>query len=280
MLSRRIRAFALVVCPVISMALARTACAQSGASQQQLDEISARGRALAGYQRAAWTASAQLLATNPDPWQVQRYVAYHADSGWVVAFGRLNTERDTFYVSHIAIPAAVNGQRVDSTFEFQTFAAPGPDTDFLVRAARAMDVATMALGVTARAYSVAAIPNDKGEWLVYLTPSADAANVWPLGDDVRYRVSEDGRRVLETHRMHEGMMEANRGAGRGDARLVAKGGTKALRDLPEDSDVFHVLMNRPAAAEIVVTPRHQYRIEADGSIRLLQGKETVVGATR
>jgi len=92
---------------------------------------------------------------------------------------------------------------------------------------------------------------------------------------VRYRVSEDGRRILETHRMHAGMMESNRG----DARLVAKGG-KALRDLPEDSDVFHVLVNRPTAAKVVVTPHHQYRIDVDGSIRLLQGKETVVGATR
>ena len=263
----------------MSFAVAGVAGAQTAATQRQLDEISARGRALAGYQRAAWTASMQLLATNPDPWQVQRYVAYHADSGWVVAFGRLNTERDTFYVSHIAVPAVVNGQRVDSTFEFQTFAEPGPDSDFLVRAARAMDVATMALGMTARAYSAAAIPNEKGEWLVYLTPSADAANVWPLGDDVRYRVSEDGRRVLETHRMHAGMLEANRGTEGGDARLVAKSG-KALRDLPEDSDVFHVLVNRPAAAEVVVTAHHQYRIDVDGSIKLVQGKETVVGATR
>ena len=272
--------FALVVFPAMTTALAQPARAQRAASQQQLDEISARGRALAGYQRAAWTASVQLLATNPDPWKAQRYVAYHADSGWVVAFGRLNAERDTFYVSHIAVPAAVNGQRVDSTFEFQTFAEPGPDTDFLVRAARAMDLATMTLGVTPRAYSAAAIPNENGEWLVYLTPSADAANVWPLGDDVRYRVSADGRRVLETHRMHVGMMEADRGGPTGDARLVAKGAGKALRDLPEDSDVFHVLMNRPAAAEVVVTPHHQYRIGVDGSIRLLQGKETVVGAAR
>lgn len=278
--SRRIRSFALVLFPILSTAIARDAVAQNAATQQQLDEISARGRALAGYQRAAWTASMQLLTTNPDPWQVQRYVAYHADSGWVVAFGRLNTERDTFYVSHIAIPAAVNGQRVDSTFEFQTFAEPGPDTDFLVRAARAMDVATMALGVTARAYTAAAIPNAQGEWLVYLTPSADAANVWPVGDDVRYRVSADGQRILETHRMHVGMMEANRGAASGDARLVAKGSGKALRDLPEDSDVFHVLMSRPAAAEVIVTPRHRYRIDVDGSITPLQGKETVVGATR
>lgn len=276
--SPRIRTFALVVLPVMSMAFARAAGAQNAAGQQQLDEISARGRALAGYQHAAWTASMQLLATNPDPWQVQRYVAYHADSGWVVAFGRLNTQRDTFYVSHIGIPAAVNGQRIDSRFEFRTLAAPGPDTDFLVRAARAMDVATMALGVTARAYTAAAIPNEKGEWLVYLTPSADAANAWPLGDDVRYRVSEDGRRILETHRMHVGMMEASRGDS-DDTRLVAKGG-KALRELPEDSDVFHVLMNRPSAAEVVVTRHHQFRIDVDGSIRLVQGKETVVGAAR
>ena len=272
MASRRIRTFALVLFPVMFTAIARGAGAQNVAMQQQLDAISARGRALAGYQRAAWTASMQLLATNPDPWQVQRYVAYHADSGWVVAFGRLNTQRDTFYVSRIAIPAAMNGQRVDSTFEFQTFAEPGPDTDYLVRAARAMDVATMALGVTARAYTAAAIPNAQGEWLVYLTPSADAASTWPLGDDVRYRVSADGLRILETHRMHSGMIEAS--------RLVAKGSAKALRDLPEDSDVFHVLMNRPAAAEVVVTPRHRYRIDVDGSITLLQGKETVVGATR
>jgi hypothetical protein len=278
MLSRRIRTLALIAVPAISMAIARQLGAQA-AIQQQLDEISARGRALAGYQRAAWTASRQLLATNPDPWKVQRYVAYHADSGWVVAFGRLSTDRDTFYVSHIAIPAAVNGQRVDSTFEFQTFAEPGPDTDFLARAARAMDAATMALGVTPRAYTAAAIPNENGEWLVYLTPSADAANVWPLGDDVRYRLSADGRRVLETHRMHVGMLEADRGTS-GDARLVAKRGGKALRDLPEDSDVFHVLMNRPAVAEVVVTARRQYRIDVDGSIRLLQGRETVVGANR
>src|SRR5437868_1370022 len=145
MLSRTLCTLVLLGAPAIVVA-------QTAPTQSQLDEISARGRALAGYQRAAWTASAQLFATNPDPWKVQRYVAYHADSGWVVAFGRLSVERDTFYVSHIAIPAAVNGRRVDSLFEIETFRDVGPDTDFLVRAARAMDLAVISHGVTARAY--------------------------------------------------------------------------------------------------------------------------------
>lgn len=256
MLSRRIGA-AVVVCA----ALARVGLAQSTPNQKELDQITARGRALAGYQRAAWTASMQLLATNPDPWKAQRYVAYHADSGWVVAFGRLNAERDTFYVSNIAVPAPVNGQRVDSSFEFHPFDA-APDVDYLVRAARAMDLATTSLGMTKRAYSVAAIPDENGDWYVYLTPSADMASVWPLGDDVRYRVSADGQRLLERRQMHADMLEVTKGG----ARLVANRPAKSLRDLPEDSDVFHVLVNRSSTSEIVTSKRNQYVINADGSI--------------
>jgi hypothetical protein len=220
----------------------------------------------------------QLLAANPDPYRVQRYVAYHADSGWVVAFGRLNTERDTFYVSHIGVPAAVNGQRVDSLFEFETFAAPGPDVDYLVRASRAMDLATITLGMTKRSYTAAAIPDEKGDWFVYLTPAADAASSWPLGDDVRYRVSADGQRVLETRRLHAGMVDADRSVKRDGTRLTAAKQRKALHDVPEDTDVFHVLMNRKAAAELVVTPHYQYVVNPDGSIKLVQGKETLVGS--
>jgi hypothetical protein len=246
---------------VACVASAQWAGAQNAPDQKELDQITARGRALAGYQRAAWTASMQLLATNPDPWTAQRYVAYHADSGWVVAFGRLNADRDTFYVSNIAVPAAVNGQRVDSTYEFHAFDG-APDIDYLVRAARAMDLATMRLGATKRAYSAAAIPDENGDWYVYLTPSADVASVWPLGEDVRYRVSADGQRVLETRQMHAGMVEVTKDG----ARLVANKTAKPLHDLPEDSDVFHVLVNRSGVSEIVTTKHNQYTIAPDGSI--------------
>lgn len=277
MLSRRIGTFTFATLGLLAL-VAGTSGAQNAPTQQELDAVTTRGRALAGYQRAAWTASAQLFATNPDPWKVSRYVAYHADSGWVVAFGRMNAERDTFYVSHIAVPAVVNGQRVDSLFEFETFPQPGPDTDFLVRAARAMDLAVLTHGATSRPYSAAAIPNESGDWLVYLTPSADAASVWPLGDDVRYRVSSDGMKILETHRMHAGMVETDNVAT--SARLTARRGGRTLHDLPEDSDVFHVLMTRKPVPTTLATRHFNYLIGIDGSIKLAQGKETIVGSTR
>jgi hypothetical protein len=280
MLSRRICTFVFVAVPMIAGMAPRIVEAQGAPTQSQLAEISARGRALAAYQRAAWMASSQLVATNPDLTSFQRYVAYRADSGWVVAFGRMNSERDTFYVSNIAIPAAVKGQRVDSLFEFQRFTEPGPDTDFLVRAVRAMDLAVAALGRTTRAYSASAIPADKGDWFVYLTPAADVASVAPFGDDVRYRISADGERVLETHRMHVGLVEADRSAPEGAARLTAGRHRTALHDLPEDSDVYHVLTRRPQVPEVVTTRHYQYVIGVDGSIKLVQGKETLVGAAR
>jgi hypothetical protein len=273
MLSRTLCTLVLVGAPGII-------AAQSAPTQSQLDEISARGRALAGYQRAAWTASTQLLATNPDPWKVQRYVAYHADSGWVVAFGRLSAGRDTFYVSDIGIPAAVNGRRVDSLFAFQSFPEPGPDTDFLVRAARAMDNAVMTLGATTRPYSAAAIPTENGEWFVYLTPAADVASVWPLGDDLRYRISGDGESVLETRRMHTGLIAESATTRSDGAKLAVGRHRTAVHDEPEDSDVFHVLARRPLVPQVIVTRHYHYVIGVDGSIRLAQGTETIVGATR
>jgi len=273
MLSRRLCALLLIVAPGLL-------AAQGAPTQSELDAISARGRALAAYQRAAWTASSQLLAQNPDPWKAQRYVAYHADSGWVVAFGRLSAARDTFYVSHIGIPAAINGARIDSLFEFESFAEPGPDTDYLVRAARAMDHAVISLGATSRPYSAAAIPTENGDWFVYLTPAADVGNVWPLGDDVRYRISADGDRILETRRMHNGLIDeatSTRGDG---ARLAVGRHRTALHDTPEDSDVFHVLARHPQVPQIVVSRHFQFVIGVDGSIRLAQERETAVGAAR
>ena len=126
-----------------------------------------------------------------------------------------------------------------------------------------------------RAYTAAAIPNESGEWFVYLTPSADAANVWPLGDDVRYRISGDGLRVLETRRMHAGMVDASRSTSTDGTRLLTSKGGKSLHELPEDSDVFHVLMGRPVVPEIVVTPHHQFVIGLDGRPQLDALRETV-----
>jgi hypothetical protein len=283
---RRIRALALpfwaglAIAALPHRATAQTPAAVLPPAATTLDEISARGRALAGYERAAWRAYAQLLATKPDPRFTQRYIAYRADSGWAVAFGRLNTSRDTFYVSHVAIPALVDGKRADTLFSIQAMETPGADTDYLVRAARAIDTATALFWPTNRPYDAAVLPSADGSWWVYVVPAPNREGVWPLGDDMRYRISADGRSVLEARRMHIGTVEFDRTKRPPETRLVAGVHNTMVSDAPEDSDVFHVLTRTPRVFEYVFTPRFLYMINEDGSIRFVLGRAGVVGSSQ
>jgi hypothetical protein len=269
---------------LLALAGSRTLLAQASRAlpphPSELEQISARGRALAAYERAAWHAYAQLLATKPDPRFTQRYVAYRADSGWAVAFGRLAASRDTFFVSHIAIPALVAGKRVETSFFIQRLATPGIDTGYLARAARAMDTATALYWPTTRPYDAAALPVADGSWWVYILPAPNREGAWPLGDDMRFRVAADGRSVLETRRMHLGTLEFDRSKRPAESRMVAGMHRTIVSDLPEDTDVFHVLTRSPRVFEYVFTPRFLYQINEDGSIRFVLGRGTPAGSSQ
>ncbi len=65
-------------------------------TDSQLADITARGRALAAYDFAAWHGSDAIGPLKPIPGTVTRYIARETPKGWVVAFGRLTAARDTF----------------------------------------------------------------------------------------------------------------------------------------------------------------------------------------
>jgi hypothetical protein len=50
------------------------------------------------------------------------------------------------------------------------------------------------------------------------------------------------------------------------SQLEAGTHTAVLADLPEDTDVFHVLIRTPRVPEYVMTDHFAYRIETDGKI--------------
>ena len=59
-----------------------------------MPDVTARGRALYEYDEAAWHASDALQAAHPATVSLGRYIAHKSDSGWTVAFGHLNEQRD------------------------------------------------------------------------------------------------------------------------------------------------------------------------------------------
>jgi hypothetical protein len=268
-LSRRAAAAALLVVAGLLTAPA-SSFAQSATPQKKLptvdslDAISYRGYLLAKYDAAAWVASDSVVARKPDPSLVKGYVARQVgDDQWAVAFGRLSASRDTFFTAYEAVQRA-NDARV---FDVKAFTPVRADTGYYARASRAMALARETFGPQARVYNSAVIDRPNGLLWVYLFPAQTQYGVYPLGADVRYLFSADGRTILATRRLHNTLIEFTPPTG--GKQLVAGTQTAVLDDIPEDTDVFHVLVRQPRVPQIIVTDEFMWRVTVDGNIEYL-----------
>ena len=52
--------------------------------------------------------------------------------------------------------------------------------------------------------------------------------------------------------------------------------TYVLDDVPEDTDVFHVLTGSPPSPELVITKQFVFQVDPDGSIKYLGKSEDVL----
>lgn len=258
---------ALAVVSLLS--IANWADAQVAApSQSELDQITARGRALAEYDFAAWHATDAVEALKPADGTITRYIARPSPKGWAAVFATLSAQRDTFFVAYEALRSAQTGP-------FEGFTAsrhqdPVADVGYYARAARAIDTATKDFGPVTRSYNSAVLPRPDSSWYVYLMPAQTVAGVFPLGADVRYLVSPDGRTIREKRRMHNSVIEfSQRRPPPSGAAMVAGTHTAVLADIPEDTDVFHVLVRTPRIPEYIMTDHFIYRVETDGTIKFL-----------
>ncbi len=235
-------------------------------TDSQLADITARGRALAAYDFAAWHGSDAIGPLKPIPGTVTRYIARETPKGWVVAFGRLTAARDTFLVAYEAVRTSTNGEF--EGFTGVSHAKPVVDTGYFVHAARAIDTATVEFGLVRRSYNIAALPTSSGNWYVYLFPAPTIAGVWPLGADARYLISADGRTILERRRLHNSVIEFSASRVQKPAGSTMQAGfhTAVVAEIPEDTDVYHVLSRTPKVPEYVATDHFIYRIDTDGKI--------------
>jgi hypothetical protein len=263
---RRRHFFALPIFFLISAA--DWAGAQAAPAQSALNEITARGRALAEYDFAAWHATDAVEALKPRDGTITTYIARPTPKGWAAAFGTLSASRDTFFVAYEAIRSAQTGP-------FEGFAAIAhqdavADTGYYARAARGIDVARNDFGAVNRPYNSAVLPRPDGSLYVYLMPAQTVAGVFPLGADTRYLVSADGRTILGKRRMHNSVIEFRQPRPpQPGATIEAGTHTAVVDDIPEDTDVFHVLVRTPRIPEYIMTDHFIYRVETDGTIKFL-----------
>ena len=228
-----------------------------------LRAIEDRGRALAAYDLGSWHATDAVLELKPAEGLITHYIGRPVDDGWLVSFGRFNADSTSFLIAFEARSAG--GTR---TFRATAVSPARADTGYLLRAARAVSLAQRDFGTLTRPYNVAVLPDervatDSGGWYVYLFPAATTSGVWPHGGDVRYRLSGDGRRIIEKRRLHNAVIES--GAPRGQT-VEAGMHTAILHDIVEDTDVAIVLLRTPSIPEYIVSRSYYVRISVDGKI--------------
>jgi hypothetical protein len=234
-------------------------------SKAELAAITERGRDLAGYDAAGWHASDALQAKQPKEGNIGRYIARKTDKGWVVAFGRLDEQQESFLIAY----QATQGDKPD-LFDVKEMTPTTKETTFFLSASKAIDTAlkdfTEHFKGEQRPYNVAVLPAEKGQLWVYLVPAPTRVGVFPLGGDARYLISADGKKIVTKRQLHKSVIEVE--PPKDDTnKQVAGIHTHVLDDIPEDTDVFHVLTRKPSVPEMVVTKQFVFQVDPDGGIK-------------
>ena len=235
-------------------------------SKAELAQITERGRQLAQYDVAAWYASDAVIDTKPEQGTVARYIAKKEGNVWTVMFGRLNEKGDKFLIAYEATQAATPKE-----FTVKRHNPAKVDTDFFLSAAKAIEISLAEFTGAERPYNVAVLPAASKQLHVYVVPAQTENGVFPLGGDARYLVSADGSKIVEKRQLHKAIIEYK--TGDDENALQAGFHTAVLDDIPEDTDVFHVLARRPSVPQYVGTKQFVYRIETDGTINYLMKME-------
>ena len=197
---------------------------------------------------------------------IRRFIVRRTNRGWEVAAGILSARADTFNVQQLATPGIQPNKWASSLYE-----PAQPDTGYFLRAARAVEASVAMFRATARRpYAAMAIPADDGPWWwVYIYPTQIQAGLYPRGGDMRFRVSADGRVILEFRQMHDAIDEYSVRTARSSSVTKPESQVVVSGEAPEDTDVFHVIQRRPALPELVRAEHFHYRIDVDGTVRLL-----------
>jgi hypothetical protein len=257
----------LVACPMTALSLRaqnQKAAKANLPSAEQLAAITARGKMLEAYDIASWHASDVIHDLKPTQGSTRYYIAKKEDSGWVVVFGRLSDAKDKFLIVY----EATQGTKPEF-FTAKKYDPPMETADFYFFAARSLEAALKDLGPVNRPYNAYALPSEAGQLYIYLLPAQTKDTIYPLGGDVRYTFTADGSALIEKHQMHKAILDIDYGPSDKGGKTVSGMHTHVLSNVPEDSDVFHVLTRKPSIPEFIGTmDKKIWVIHTDGSIGL------------
>jgi len=285
--------FLLISCPTIAQQ-------KDQPTDEQLKAITERGRILKEYVIAT-NASDQALAKEiPQGEKLPPCVPQKKGEKFQFTCGYLSKKKDKFYVLYEATE-----ENSPQKFKVTRYDPPKEDTGYFFTAARALDLAYrdvrrknffsalkesgMIISPDGKPfppspmnYSVYLLPASNEQFWTCILPYVPSQDLIVLGWDSRYLISKDGKKVLEKRYLHKGGYAISTSGVKpiGEPTIEIGYHTATIDDIPEDTDVFHVLTRSVKTPQMIATKKFVYKIETDGTIRYLGTIKEVLGETK
>ena len=237
--------------------------------QEALDLVTERGLELVDYDAATAAATDAIAKINVNSKLVEHIIAHEEEDKWIVSFGKLNAKKDAFVVAYEAVEGDEPGD-----FRLKTIDPPRSEKGFPLAAAKGIALVLKDHEGPERPYNILLGRDPDDQIRVYLTPAPTDPKEWVLGEDVRYLVAADGAKIVEKRILHDKLIEKPAlTESKIKSDTVSRHET-TIADIPEDTDVYHVLTREHSVPEIIVTPHFEFKIDLDGAIALIPKKDS------
>lgn len=248
------------------------------ASPAQLVAIEERGTNLYLYERALLVSMEALKQS-----QIKAGLANVSDGenfsilvqlnpkGFKTAFGRLGGEKHCYFIDFLVEGEWQDTQpKTASTGKVVFLSPPQEDQSTFLAMARALNLVKEEKEALLpyKGHHYAVLPGQSaGSFYVYFYPRPEDKGTYFLGHDLRVKVEAD--EVKERRVMHRTILSFPNKADKQRERLEPVMGVHSavVDELPEDTDVMHVLLRKPATKEMVITKTYLYEIEKSGRIK-------------
>lgn len=236
-------------------------------TEAELQAITDGGKRIAAYHEAIAGCRAALAQRQPDLGE-SRAVTVDRNGVMHVFFLRRETAGKERWIPLADATWQPRAGEVGSLVMMDQAKAPPADVIGHLRALDAARTGTAARPGGPPAPFDEAVFKEKGSvaYVVYLQTRPERTDAARFGSDVRIRLSGDGLQVGEVTPLHDATTTVAVPPRAGASPTLH---SHAQGDLPTETDVAVVLDHPTIAPHLVLTPRHMFRIEADGRIQWL-----------
>lgn len=232
-----------------------------------LESITKRGRMLAEYDSVvavSTDAVRKLREKDGHSGGAGFYLAEKRPQGWFVSFGRFNDKGDAFRIDY---QSAYLDKSIEAKDAASLLQHPDEERGILYHMAKAVETCQK-IRPPLRNYNYAVLPTQTGQYYVYFFPGSTTDGEYVLGGDDRYTVSSDGCNIVETRHLHKGILPFNSKNFDEGKKVTAGFHIAVLHDLPEDTDVMHVMMRRPRIPEFIGAGAWIFKVDTEGLITI------------